>query len=236
MFCIEIKLPSAAFIRQLIRANVIILTTVLAGCAIPTPPQQVILDNTSAVVVEAHQQRLNEIFRWQLSARLAVVQKLNNERDGLYLDWRWQRQPDNRQQLRFSHPLKGQLAKLTVLPSGATLTIDDEHYSGRSADRLLQRVLDMPLPVVELSDWVIGKTTATLKHKRFISGGRIAEATVSRNAGEVWRINWFYAGDDDLLPQQIHLESNQLRIKMQLNQWQLTPSLDSLDSAQKETN
>lgn len=232
-----VGLRSATFVRQLLHASMLVLTLVLAGCAIPTPPQQVILDNTSTVVVEAHQQRLNEIYRWQLSARLAIVQKLSDERDGLYLDWRWQRQPAARQQLRFSHPLKGQLANLTLLPTGATLTIHDARYSGANGAQLLKRVLGVQLPVVELSNWVIGKTTAALTHKRYISGGRIAAATVTQSSGERWRIHWFYASDDATLPEQIHLESNQLRIKMQLNQWQLTPALSSLDTAQeKQTN
>lgn len=225
LFLNSLSLQVKLLLRYLTGLGGLAAALVLTGCSIPSPKQQVLLENTSAVVVEAHQQHLHSIYRWQLSARLAITQKQPNERDGLYLDWRWQRQPEAQQQLRFSHPLKGQLASLTLSPAGAELIIDGERYQDRSADRLLQRVLGAPLPVIQLSDWVIGKTTPALTHQRFISGGRIAEARVTRAGGALWQINWYYADAESLLPQQIHLESNQLRIKMQLNQWQVTPAL-----------
>lgn len=207
------------------RLSVALLTLVLVGCSISTPNQQPVLKNTDQTLVDAHQQRLDSIFRWQLSARLAIIQRQPNERDGLYLDWRWQRQPDTRQQLRFSHPLKGQLATLTMLPEHAELTLEGERYQGDNAEQLLQRVLGARLPLDELSQWVLGKVTPTLNQRQFISGGRLAAASVTRANAERWSIQWFYGDAADPLPQQIQLQSAQLLIKIQMNEWQLTPSL-----------
>ena len=197
----------------------------LAACSISTPPQQPLLDNTEQRVVDAHQQRLKAIYRWQLSARLAIIQKTEAQRDGLYLDWRWQRQPDSRQQLRFSHPLKGQLATLTILPQTAQLTLADESFFGSNPEALLQRVLGVRLPLKQLPQWVLGKQTSALKRPRFIRGGRLAAASFTDANAEHWQIQWFYANDTALLPAQIELESAQLHIKMQLNDWHLTPEL-----------
>lgn len=202
----------------------------LASCSIATPEQKPLLKNTDQTVVDAHQQRLNSIFRWQLSARLAIIQRVTDERDGLYLDWRWQRQPDARQQLRFSHPLKGQLATLTIMPGRTELLVDGERYQDRNPEQLLQRVLGAQLPVAELSQWVLGKVTPSLRQRQFISGGRLAAASVIRDNGEYWSIEWFYGDDADPLPQQIQLQSAQLLIKIQFNQWQPTPTLTAITS------
>ena len=202
----------------------LLVALVTVGCSIPRPEQQTILKDTQQTTVDAHQQRLDSIFRWRLSARLAVFQLQTDERDSLYLDWQWQ-QPMPVQQLRFSHPLKGQLAKLTINTDAATLVTAEQSYRERSAERLIERILGARLPVNALSEWVLGKVTPSLKQRKFITGGRIAEATVSRAAGVSWSIKWYYG--DQLLPQQIHLESNQLRIKMQLTEWQTWPRLDT---------
>lgn len=219
-----------AFYRRSLYTVTSFWALMLAGCSMPTPSPQTILENTDYAAVTEHQQRLDSIFRWRLSARLAIVQKANDERDGLYLNWDWQRQPDQHQNLRFSHPLKGQLASLTITPQGAQLNADGEQYQDRSAERLLHRVLGLKLPVNALSQWVLGKVTPSLQQRAFIAGGRIAKADVHTAAGQLWSLQWFYG--EQLLPQQIHLESNQLRIKLQLNNWQISPELAPNDAVQ----
>ncbi|MGM0524879.1 MAG: lipoprotein insertase outer membrane protein LolB [Pseudomonadota bacterium] len=212
---------SRAFLAPLRCVLLIALTASVTGCSIPTPDTQRHDKTVSQSIIDAHQQQLDSINRWQLSARMAVIQKRNNERDGLYVDWQWQPNNSPQQRLRFSHPLKGQVAELTVDDQFASLNYDGQRYNDRSAERLLKRLLKVEVPVTALSQWALGKTTARLKQLNYLADGKLAAATVETKAGELWKINWYY--QQQLLPTQVHLESNQIKLKMQINEWQTWP-------------
>lgn len=201
----------------------------LAGCSIPTPNTHEQSNQVSPQLIQQHQQRLDSIFRWTLSARLALFQKRTDERDGVYLDWQWQRQ-EQTQQLRFSHPLRGQLATLRIQPQQSTLSYDGNDYQDRTASGLLHRLFDTPVPVKELSRWAIGQYTPRLTAVQYLADGRIGEAQYNDPLNRQWQINWFYPDltsetetvNSSQLPEQVHLESTDFRIKLQMNDWQLT--------------
>lgn len=202
------------------------LPLILNACSMPAPQQQPRIQNVPKAMVQAHQTQLSKLTRWQLSARMALIQKQAEQRDSVYLNWRWQQQPAQ-QNLLFSHPLKGQLAELSIEPKYSTLQFDGERYQDRSSQQLLSRVLGVRLPVEQLSHWVMGQRTQQLQHPQYIAPGLLSKAQVTTQDGQRWQINWFYDLTSDtqtlMLPSQIHLESNQFRIKLQLNDWQTYP-------------
>ncbi|MGM0482119.1 MAG: lipoprotein insertase outer membrane protein LolB [Pseudomonadota bacterium] len=202
----------------------ICLSALMTGCSIPTPQQQSHSERVNPQQIEQHQQRLQRIFRWQLSARMAVIQRQTDERDSVYLNWHWQRDQQITQNLRFSHPLKGQLAELTIRPGAATLAYQQQDYQAASASRLLKRLLHVEVPIEALSHWVIGKASGRLQQQTYLPDGRLATAAVASSAGRLWQIQWFYPArqqNQPMLPSQIHLQSNNLQIKMQLTDWQV---------------
>jgi len=209
---------SRAFLATLRCALLIAVAATVSGCSIPMPDTQRHDKTVSQSLINAHQQQLDSINRWQLSARMAIIQKHNNERDGLYVNWQWQPLDSPQQRLRFSHPLKGQIAELTIDHQQASLNYDGQRYNDRSAERLLKRLLNVDVPVTALSQWALGKTTARLKQLNYLADGKLAAATVEAAAGELWKIDWYY--QQQLLPSQVHLESNQIKLKMQINEWQ----------------
>jgi outer membrane biogenesis lipoprotein LolB len=162
--------------RRLFWVYLVVITS-LTGCALPTPSEQASSTEVNQRIIDAHQQKLEQLQQWSLSGRMAVIQKQNKERDSFYINWHYQ---PHQQVIRFSHPLKGQLAKLTVDDSGALLTDSDDQER-----------------------WA---PQSTIFHR-----------------GQNWQLNWFYDQDKVqtvTLPEQIHLESPVLLIKVQVNEWQ----------------
>ncbi|WP_417439474.1 lipoprotein insertase outer membrane protein LolB [Idiomarina abyssalis] len=198
----------------------LVTVTLLSGCALPTPPEQRSSTQVNQQVIKAHQQQLEQLQQWSLSGRMAIIQKKKEERDSFYINWAYL---PHQQIIRFSHPLKGQLAKLTIDDSGALLVgSHNEERWAPSADALLYQILGASVPFEQLHNWVIGKKTVALKAVRYHNDGTLSQSRVF-NQGQDWQINWFYDQSKSqtlTLPEQIHLESSNLLIKVQVNQWQ----------------
>lgn len=198
----------------------LVVITSLTGCALPTPSEKASSTEVNQSVINSHQQKLEQLQQWSLSGRMAVIQKEKKERDSFYINWHYL---PHQQIIRFSHPLKGQLAKLTIDDSGALLVdSDNEERWASSADALLYQLLGASVPFEQLNDWVIGKKTMALKAVHYHKDGTLAQSWVF-NQGQDWQINWFYDQNKSqtlILPEQIHLESSDLLIKVQVNQWQ----------------
>lgn len=198
-----------------------VVITSLTGCALPTPSEQVSSTKVNQNIINAHQHKLEQLQQWSLSGRMAVIQKENDERDSFYINWQYL---PHRQIIRFSHPLKGQLAKLTIDDSGALLVTDEQERWAQSADGLLYQLLGVAVPFQQLHHWVLGRKTGSLESERYHNDGSLAQAKVF-NQGQNWQLNWFYSTENTqtvTLPEQIHLESSALLIKVQVNKWQLT--------------
>ncbi|RUO68877.1 lipoprotein insertase outer membrane protein LolB [Idiomarina ramblicola] len=199
-----------------------VVITSLTGCALPTPSEQARSTEVNQSVVNSHQQKLEQLQQWSLSGRMAIIQKEKEERDSFYINWRYL---PHQQIIRFSHPLKGQLAKLTIDDSGALLVdSDDQERWAPSADALLYRLLGASVPFEQLHHWVLGRKTTTLESLSYHKDGTLAQANV-QNQEQNWQLNWFYNQESSqvpLLPGQVHIENPALLIKVQVNQWQLT--------------
>lgn len=201
----------------------LLITGVLTGCSLPPPSKQTSTTQINSRLIQAHQHKLIQITEWSLSGRMALIQKKNDERDSFYINWEYQPQ---QQVLRFSHPLKGQLARLTIDDNGALL-IDSEGNErwGPSAERLLFQLLHVAIPVDKLPHWILGKKSKRLGQLRYYPNGTLAEATVNL-PGDTWQLQWFYDTQTQQelpLPEQVHLESPTLLIKVQIQAWQPTP-------------
>lgn len=154
---------------------------------------------------------------------MALIQKKNDKRDSFYINWEYQPQ---QQVLRFSHPLKGQLARLTIDDHGALL-IDSEGNErwDVSAERLLFQLLRVSIPVDKLPQWILGKKSKRLEQLRYYKNGTLAEAAVTL-PDDTWQLRWFYDTQTQQelpLPEHVHLESPTLLIKVQIQTWQPTP-------------
>ena len=207
--------------RRIFWVYFVVITT-LTGCALPTPSEQVSSTKVNQSLVNSHQQKLEQLQQWSLSGRMAIIQKEQEERDSFYINWHYL---PHQQTIRFSHPLKGQLAKLTIDNSGALLVdSDDQERWAPSADALMYRLLGAAIPFQQLHHWVLGRKTTTLESPRYHKDGTLAQAKVV-NQGQNWQLNWFYSQNSSQpipLPEQIHIENPALLIKVQVNQWQLT--------------
>ncbi|ATZ72338.1 outer membrane lipoprotein LolB [Idiomarina sp. X4] len=207
-------------IQHLTKLVVLLTVLLVSGCSIPTPSHQDSNRQVNIDLVNNHQNKLNAFNNWSMSGRMALIQKELDERDSFYVNWRYQ---PTYQELRFSHPLKGQLAKLTVSERQATLV--DSNGATRSAltaPVLLADVLQVYIPFEQLHQWLIGQRTARLNNLTYYNNGTLASASVIQN-NQQWRIRWFYDSQTDTelpLPEQLHIDSPTLKIKVQMQEWQ----------------
>jgi len=206
--------------RQIFWVCLVVITSLLTGCALPTPAEQASSTEVNQNIIDAHQKKLEQLQQWSLSGRMAIIQKRNKERDSFYINWQYL---PHQQVIRFSHPLKGQLAKLTIDDNGALLVDSNEQERwAPSADELLYRLLGASVPFKQLHYWVLGRKTSSLESDRYHNDGTLARAKLL-NQQQDWHISWFYDQNKSQtlrLPQQIHLESPELLIKVQMKEWQ----------------
>lgn len=186
----------------------------------PTPSHQDSSRQVNVELVRAHQNKLSTFNNWSMSGRMAIIQKELDERDSFYVNWQYQ---PAYQEIRFSHPLKGQLAKLTINDVQATLVDSKGNTrSALNATALLKDILQVNIPFEQLHRWVIGKKTPQLKKLTYYNDGTLASASVIQNTQQ-WRIRWFYDLEAEAelpLPEQVHIESPTLKIKVQMQEWQ----------------
>lgn len=202
----------------------LLCSLVLTACSIPEPPQQSVGTNITNQQVQAHQTRLQRINRWQLSGRFALTEIKSNSKDSAYLSWRSSPQ---QQDIVITHPLRGELAHLNISAQVATIKVDGEQIQSRSARDLLYQYTGMRLPVDELPHWLLGRLDPRFTQFHFDKQGRLINAHYKTSAGDHWQLTWFYQ-PQQLLPEQIHAETDQLKLKIQAQSWQTQPSLNTL--------
>lgn len=206
--------------RHLFKATILLTALLVSGCSIPTPSYQDSGRQVNPNLVKAHQDKIKSFNDWSMSGRLALIQKERDERDSLYINWQ---QKPSYQELRFSHPFKGQLAKLTIDSQQATL-VDSKgtKRSALDASTLLTDLFQVSIPFNQLHRWLVGEKTAQLEALTYYNDGTLASASIIQQ-NRLWKIQWFYNSSSSnklTLPEQIHIESSTLKIKVQMQEWQ----------------
>lgn len=185
-------------------------------------------------LASVHQQQLTQLTRWQLTGQVAVFDEAADERHAVYLTW--QQQPDELA-IRFSHPLKGTLARVTEDATGAEFINDeDQRWYASSLDELLADHLQLALPVSLMQAIVTGREPAAARNRTYFEEGTLASYDLNYQ-GTTWQVYLQHyrpvdvsamldtsAGDEVvLLPHQFQLTSPAYQIKLRMNEWQPLP-------------
>ncbi len=155
-------------------------------------------------------QSLQAHDRWAFSGRLAVV----DERESFSASVNWQHQG-----ARDDIELLGPLAqgRLTISVVGGTVTIDDgenrQEFYG-SAEQILSERLGVVMPVNSLRYWVFGVLDPGLQSVELDTG--------FMQAG--WRVTFkdVYKVESESLPKKISIEKDLTKIKLIVDQWDLS--------------
>lgn len=184
------------------RLLILCATLLLGACASAPPVPQEIPPRPARENVQ----------KFALSGRVAIEQA--QQANTVRLLWEHSREGDS---LGFASPLGNMLAELQSTPKGARwISADGELYEARTADRLMTRLTDTPIPLEALSQWVIGRLSATAGDIRRDAQGRLLSAL---DQGWSVRITSYESEQPNALPRTLEIEYPGLRLKLAIEEW-----------------
>ncbi|MBY6186252.1 lipoprotein insertase outer membrane protein LolB [Marinobacter hydrocarbonoclasticus] len=163
-----------------------------------------------------------EAPNWHLRGKLAVIQP--DERMSANLSWR-HRDSSGQDDLRLSTPLGTTVLVLNSQPGLAQVQFDGKTHQGTSADQLIERLTGWPLPLSQISRYLLGDTRGA-ESVEYDELGEVKSLTmVHPQTGEQWQLH--YLGWQQLsgykVPVQIELRRGDQRLKLALSHWQPEP-------------
>ncbi|OZB05197.1 MAG: outer membrane lipoprotein LolB [Idiomarina sp. 34-48-12] len=206
------------------RLLLVVLTSAwLTACSsVPEPPS---ISDVDAEAVAAQQQQLEQLNNWRLRGQMALFDLRADDRHGLYVDWY-----SSAEQLtmRFSHPLRGTLAKLEQANGQAVLVDEDgKEYRATTAQELLWQYFRLDLPMNQINAIVIGKELPDMVEKQYQLQQHqqqpyaLLSDFVMIAADQVWRaqLGEYELVHGTFLPHSINLTTDAWRLKLQVSQW-----------------
>jgi outer membrane lipoprotein LolB len=205
--------------------NLVISAVLLAlsACATVTAPPSI--PSTTSGVNQKHLATLVNIKAFSLKGRLGVV----TQKQGFSGGMEWQHQTNNDNQASLDNidvfsPVGGKVANIAKNPSGVTLTSQDGHsIKAQDAESLTEATLGWKLPLNGLSDWALGKPTASkIEASSWDEQGKLL--TLKQDG---WDINYenYTENNGIFLPSKIVLKSEKVNLKLLVEKWISTGNL-----------
>ncbi|MCG9697401.1 lipoprotein insertase outer membrane protein LolB [Shewanella sp. Isolate11] len=164
---------------------------------------------------------------WEMQGKLAVRTPQDKFSTNLY----WLH-TDKQDELRLTTMLGTTVMSLSNNSSGASLTIEDKTYRDKDAERLLKRLTGWSIPIESLPLWITGQVADTDKVISTDEQTRpqLIQSTTGQQPWQVSFKRWQQQSGAEL-PQLLELSRENIRLKIQINQWQaLTENLDNQSS------
>lgn len=182
----------------------LLLVLLLAACASAPPAPQELPPRPPR----------DSLNGFALSGRIAINQ--GNKANTVRIVWEHAGDSDS---IGFASPLGNVLAELQRTAKGARwTTADGELYEARSADRLMARLTDTPVPLDALTLWVTGRVSPAAGPVSRDPRGRLLDAL---DQGWAVRITAYESEQPDALPRTLEIEHPGLRLKLVIEEWLL---------------
>lgn len=144
---------------------------------------------------------------------------LPDERVSANLNWLHKGEDDD---LRLTSPLGTTVLTLKAEPGRAEIEVDGETHVGASADALIQRLTGWPLPLSELSRYLLGNVSQYPGVSYDSNGDPHSIPLAHPVSGEQWQL--YYRGwqqqSGKKVPRLVELRRDNQRIKLALSHWQ----------------
>lgn len=196
----------------LFSAIVLLISGILgiSGCAtVPAPSQQ----PTTSSVNQQHLATLANIKTFSLKGRLGVVTNPRGFSGGI--DWQHQINKDN---IDVFSPVGGKVANIVKTPDGVTLTEQGgRSVKAKDAETLTEATLGWRLPLEGLSDWALGKPTAS----RIDAATWNEQGHLTTLKQDGWDIEYENYAENAgyFLPGKIILKSEKVNLKLLVDKW-----------------
>ena len=192
----------------------LVMLTMLTGCA--TQPVQAPSPLANQAQYQAHLAKLATISQFNLKGRLSA----NTQKQGFSGSVMWQHQPAT-DEIAIYSPLGGQVAAIRHDETGVTL-VDTKGNSvtANDAETLTEQTMGWRLPLAGLTDWALGRPSASsaVESASWDEAGRL---TKLKQSG--WEIEYLNYQDkqDHALPGKIFMRSEQVNLKLLVEDWKL---------------
>lgn len=195
----------------------------LAACS--TVPEPVTHSDVDDRAVAAQQSQLEQREQWRLKGQMALFDLRQDNRHGVYVDWF---SSASTLSMRFSHPLRGTLARLHQQDGLAVLTDEDgKEYRAESAEQLLFEYFQMDLPITVINSIVMGKQLPGMidTHYQLRQHQQQQLALLSDfvmiAADQLWRaqLRDYTPVDGTFMPHSIDLTTDAWRLKLKVSEW-----------------
>ena len=187
-----------------------ILALILAACATQPMPQS---SPTTSAINQKHLATLANIKAFALKGRLGVVTQKQGFSGGI--DWQHQITNDN---IDVFSPVGGKIANIAKTSSQVTLTDQKGHsVSAQDAESLTETTLGFRLPLTGLSDWAIGRPSASkIDAANWDETGRLT--ALKQDGWDISFENYSIQNGVDL-PSKIVLKSDKVNLKLLVEKW-----------------
>ena len=195
------------------RGRMLLLAALLLGaCATqPVPPSAT--SATNANINQQHLTTLATIKSFSLKGRLGVI----TQKQGFSgsIEWQHQQTSDN---IDVYSPVGGKVANIAKSTDGVILTDQKGHsIKAQDAESLTDMTLGFRLPLTGLSDWALGKPTASkIDAATWDEKGHL---TTLKQDG--WDISYENYAENNgyLLPSKVVLKSEKVNLKLLIEKW-----------------
>lgn len=189
------------------------LIVFLAGCVTQPISPSATPAPTNASINQQHLAMLANINSFSLRGRLGVV----TQKQGFSgsIEWQHQQVSDN---IDVYSPVGGKVANIAKSADGVTLTDQKGHsIKAQDAESLTDMTLGFRLPLAGLSDWALGKPTASkIDTSTWDEKGRLL--TLKQDGWDISYENYANSNGVDL-PNKIVLKSEKVNLKLLIENW-----------------
>lgn len=184
---------------------VILSLSLLSACATKTP------DNLIPIQVN----HVSQTQAWEMQGKLAVKTPNNKFSTNLY----WLHTPDSNE-LKLTTMLGTTVLSLTTQHGIARLEVDGKIYEHHDAQELLTEITGWSIPVDSLPLWITGQTD--IDDKIISQDQQLRPQVLLSSSDTPWRVEFksWQQQSGAQLPRLLQLTKDQLRLKIQISQWQ----------------
>jgi outer membrane lipoprotein LolB len=189
-----------------------VLILAVSACATqPKAPTQLPPENLA--LHQQHLAKLTNIQAFSLKGRLGVVTQKQGFSGGI--EWQHQTSTDN---IDVYSPVGGKVANIAKTPSKVILTDQKGNaITASDAETLTETTLGFRLPLAGLSDWTVGRPTASkVDSSSWDAQGRLV--TLKQDGWDIGFENYL-ENNGTFLPNKIVLKSDKVNLKLIVEKW-----------------
>lgn len=197
-------------------ALMLVAVSTLLACASPIIKPEA--TSSSATLKDLHLKQIAKLNDFSLQGRIGIQTNPKGFSGSLI----WQH-GNNHDEIALFSPLGSQVASINRSPAQITLLDSSgKSYQAADAENLTQEVLGWRLPLKGLSDWTLGRPSASaIEYSAWNAQGQLTQL---KQDGWTIEFDNYQPQGGYMLPGKIYLKSTQLNLKLLVEKWQLPQS------------